>query len=67
MSQVTVEFMAHEFKDKFKMNLFWSIKEMEIDMMDRYGTIVNVYKCYRARNLAQNILKGSLEKHYTKL
>ena len=70
MSLVTVEFKAQEFMPKFKMNPFWSIKEVEVEMMDRYGAIFNVYKCYRARSLAQlaqNMLKGTLEQHYTKL
>ena len=36
-------------------------------MMDRYGVIANVYKCYKARSLAHNMLKDTLEQHYTKL
>ena len=39
--QVTTIFMVNEFMDKFKRNPFWPVKEMEAEMMDKYGAILN--------------------------
>ena len=62
--QVTTEFMASEFMDKFKMNPFWPMKQMEAKMMDKYGVIVRNWQCYKARQLAQKMIKGTLKEHY---
>ena len=59
--------MANEFMDKFKRNPFWPVKEMEAKMMDKYGVIVNNWQCYKARQLAQKMIKGTLEEHYGKV
>ena len=37
---VTTEFMANEFMDKFKRNPLWPVKEMEAEMVDKYGVMV---------------------------
>ena len=39
--QVTVEFIANEFIEKFKKNPSWLVKEIEAKMMDKYGVKVN--------------------------
>ena len=51
---------------KFKRNSFWHVKEIEVEMMERFGVSVTVWQCYRARFLAQNILMGTLEQYYGK-
>ena len=38
--QVTAEFMANEFIEKLKRNPSWPMKEMEAEMMDKYGVKV---------------------------
>ena len=35
--------------------------------MERYGVSVNVWQCYRARIIAQKMLKSTLKQHYAKL
>lgn len=45
---------------KFKRNPFWSVKEIETEMMKRFGVIVTIWQCYRDRFLAQNMLRGDL-------
>ena len=52
---------------KFKRNPFYSVKDMEAEMIEKYGALMNVYKSYKARMLAQNLLKGTLEQHYGKV
>ena len=64
---VTTEFMVNEFMDKCKRNPFWPVKEMEAEMMDKYGVIVRNWQCYKARHLAQKMIKGTLEEHYGKV
>ena len=59
--------MTNEFMDKFKRNPLWPVKEMEAEMMDKYGAIVHNCQCYKARQLAQKIIKGTLEEHYGKV
>ena len=65
--QVTTEFIANEFMDKFKRNPFWPTKEMEAETMDKYEAIVINLQCYKARQLAQKMIKGTLEVHYGKV
>ena len=65
--QVTNKFMANEFMDKFKRNPFWPMKEMEAEIIDKYGAIVHNWLCYKARQLAQIMIKGTLEEHYGKV
>ena len=43
------------------------MKEMKVEMMDRYGAMVNNQQCYKARQLAHKMIKGTLEEHYGKV
>ena len=40
---------------------------MEAKILKKCGALVSVDKCYRARMLAHNMLKGTLEEHYGKV
>ena len=40
---------------------------MEAKILEKYGALVSIDKCFRARMLAHNIRKGILEEHYGKV
>ena len=65
--QVTTKFIAIESMPKFKRNPFYPIKDMEAEILEKYGALVSVDKCYGAIMLAHNMLKGTLEVHYGKV
>ena len=65
--QVIVEFIANEFIEKLKKNPSWLVKEIEAEMMDKYGVKVNSWQCYKARQIAQKMIIGTLKEHYGKV
>ena len=50
--------------DKFKRNPLWPVKEIEVEMMEKYRVIVHNWQCYKARQLSHKMIKGTLEVHY---
>lgn len=48
---------------KFKRNPFFHVKEIESEMMKRFGVAVTIWHCYTARFLAQNMW-WTLMQHY---
>lgn len=65
--QATSNWLADEYMHKFKLNPNWSALELKDDAMDTYTLDVDRSKCYRAKHLALNKLRGTVAEHYGQL
>ncbi|XP_050207528.1 uncharacterized protein LOC126656947 [Mercurialis annua] len=64
--QATSEWIAKKFIQRFRRNPMYVPAEMMLDVKDKYnGLTVSRSTCYRARDLALQLIRGSLETHYT--
>ncbi|XP_050233328.1 uncharacterized protein LOC126681816 [Mercurialis annua] len=62
--QATSEWIAKEFIQRFRRNPMYVPAEMMLDVKDRYNSLsVSRSTCYRARDLALQLIQGSLETH----
>ncbi|XP_050238110.1 uncharacterized protein LOC126687596 [Mercurialis annua] len=63
--QATAEWVAKDFIQKFRRNPMYAPKDIMLDIKEKYnGLIVSRLTCYKARDIAMEITRGSLESHY---
>ncbi|KAH6824223.1 hypothetical protein C2S53_001250, partial [Perilla frutescens var. hirtella] len=65
--QATPEWIAKEYLETFRARPDLKMKELQTEIMNRFACEVPLWRLYRARDEARNIIRGSLTGHYTKV
>ncbi|XP_021722003.1 uncharacterized protein LOC110689530 [Chenopodium quinoa] len=65
--QAKAGWFAKEYLQKYIDNPNWSRKELEKDVMERFGVRLSKWNCYRVKTIAHKLLHGNLFDHYSQL
>ncbi|KAK8692044.1 hypothetical protein V6N13_075528 [Hibiscus sabdariffa] len=64
---ITSNFMAKQYLDVFHIDPNYSAKSLKKDVFKDYNISFHLSKCYRAKNLALEMLHGNVKEQYKKL
>lgn len=65
--QVNSVWIAKTFIERLKRNPQYPVTDMQAELREQYGVHVSLTACYRGRDKFSELVKGSLEAHYSKL
>lgn len=61
------EWIDREYLKKLRVNSDYKVKDMISNMNEKYANIVAKEVCHRAKRKALRLLRGFIEKHYSRL